>query len=98
MTDVSPNLAQGGQPEKEGRLHQCLECGRTFASAALLLHHSKEMHGRERIHVCPVCRKAFKRATHLKVRPRPPPASVTALRFRSEALHRPRTQWGQDSS
>lgn len=98
MTDVSPNLAQGGQPEKEGRLHQCLECGRTFASAALLLHHSKEMHGRERIHVCPVCRKAFKRATHLKVRPRPTPASVTALRFRSEALHRPRTQWGQDSS
>ncbi|XP_059751593.1 zinc finger protein 236 isoform X2 [Balaenoptera ricei] len=57
---------QGGQPEKEGRLHQCLECGRTFASAALLLHHSKELHGRERIHVCPVCRKAFKRATHLK--------------------------------
>ncbi|XP_066871362.1 zinc finger protein 236 isoform X1 [Kogia breviceps] len=66
VTDVSPNLAQGGQPEKEGRLHQCLECGRTFASAALLLHHSKEMHGRERIHVCHVCRKAFKRATHLK--------------------------------
>ncbi|XP_059751598.1 zinc finger protein 236 isoform X6 [Balaenoptera ricei] len=66
VTDVSPNLVQGGQPEKEGRLHQCLECGRTFASAALLLHHSKELHGRERIHVCPVCRKAFKRATHLK--------------------------------
>lgn len=67
MTDVSASLAQGGQPEKEGRLHQCLECGRTFASAALLLHHSKEVHGRERIHGCPVCRKAFKRATHLKV-------------------------------
>uniref|UniRef100_A0A8C0CWT5 C2H2-type domain-containing protein n=1 Tax=Balaenoptera musculus TaxID=9771 RepID=A0A8C0CWT5_BALMU len=66
VTGVSPNLAQGGQPEKEGRLHQCLECGRTFASAALLLHHSKELPGRERIHVCPVCRKAFKRATHLK--------------------------------
>ncbi|XP_023503770.1 zinc finger protein 236 isoform X3 [Equus przewalskii] len=66
VTDVSANLAQGGQPEKEGRLHQCLECGRTFASAAMLLHHSKEAHGRERIHVCPVCRKAFKRATHLK--------------------------------
>uniref|UniRef100_A0A8D1JYU7 Zinc finger protein 236 n=1 Tax=Sus scrofa TaxID=9823 RepID=A0A8D1JYU7_PIG len=67
VTDVSASLAQGGQPEKEGRLHQCLECGRTFASAALLLHHSKEVHGRERIHGCPVCRKAFKRATHLKV-------------------------------
>ncbi|CAK7306383.1 Zinc finger protein 236 [Vulpes lagopus] len=66
VTDVSASLAPGGPPEKEGRLHQCLECGRTFASAALLLHHSKEVHGRERIHVCPVCRKAFKRATHLK--------------------------------
>ncbi|XP_058413306.1 zinc finger protein 236 isoform X3 [Diceros bicornis minor] len=66
VTDVSANLAQGGQPAKEGRLHQCLECGRTCASAAMLLHHSKEVHGRERIHVCPVCRKAFKRATHLK--------------------------------
>lgn len=67
VTDVSASLAQGGPPEKEARLHQCVECGRSFASAAMLLQHSKEAHGRERIHVCPVCRKAFKRATHLKV-------------------------------
>lgn len=67
VADVSAGLAQGGQPEKEGRAHPCLECGRSFASAAALLHHSRETHGRERIHVCPVCRKAFKRATHLKV-------------------------------
>lgn len=67
VTDISASLAQG-QPEKEGRLQQCVECGRSFASSALLLQHSKEAHGRERIHVCPVCRKAFKRATHLKVR------------------------------
>ncbi|XP_047554226.1 zinc finger protein 236 isoform X5 [Lutra lutra] len=66
VADVSAGLAQGGQPEKEGRAHQCLECGRSFTSAAALLHHSRETHGRERIHVCPVCRKAFKRATHLK--------------------------------
>ncbi|XP_029778624.1 zinc finger protein 236 [Suricata suricatta] len=66
VTDVSTSLAQGGPPEKEARLHQCVECGRSFASAAMLLQHSKEVHGRERIHVCPVCRKAFKRATHLK--------------------------------
>ncbi|EFB29387.1 hypothetical protein PANDA_015380, partial [Ailuropoda melanoleuca] len=64
VADVS--VEQGGQPEKEGRAHQCLECGRTCASATMLLQHSKEVHGRERIHVCPVCRKAFKRATHLK--------------------------------
>ncbi|XP_045880876.1 zinc finger protein 236 isoform X5 [Meles meles] len=66
VADVSAGLVQDGQPEKEGRAHQCLECDRSFASAAALLHHSRETHGRERIHVCPVCRKAFKRATHLK--------------------------------
>ncbi|XP_076991314.1 zinc finger protein 236 isoform X3 [Tamandua tetradactyla] len=66
VTDVSPTLAKGGQPEKEGRVHQCLECSRTFSSATMLVHHSKEVHGQERIHVCHVCSKAFKRATHLK--------------------------------
>ncbi|XP_036891873.1 zinc finger protein 236 isoform X4 [Sturnira hondurensis] len=63
VTDVSAHLAL---PEKEGRLHPCTECGRSFASSALLLQHSKDAHGRERIHVCPACSKAFKRATHLK--------------------------------
>ncbi|XP_050623552.1 zinc finger protein 236 isoform X3 [Macaca thibetana thibetana] len=66
VAGVSGNLAPGSQPEKEGRAHQCLECDRAFSSAAVLMHHSKEVHGRERIHGCPVCRKAFKRATHLK--------------------------------
>ncbi|XP_012504334.1 PREDICTED: zinc finger protein 236 [Propithecus coquereli] len=66
VADISGNLAQGGQPEKEGRAHQCLECERAFSSAAVLMHHSKEVHGQERIHGCHVCRKAFKRATHLK--------------------------------
>ncbi|XP_053768453.1 zinc finger protein 236 isoform X3 [Desmodus rotundus] len=66
VTDVSAHLAPGGLPEKEGRLHPCTECGRSFASSALLLQHSKDVHGRERIHVCPACSKAFKRATHLK--------------------------------
>lgn len=85
VTDISASLAPGGQPEKEGRLQQCAECGRSFASAALLLQHSKEAHGRERIHVCAVCRKAFKRATHLKVRPRPrpPPGPRGAERARA---------------
>nr|KAF6331390.1 zinc finger protein 236 [Myotis myotis] len=66
VTDVSAHLVPGSQPEKESRQHPCVECGRSFASSALLLHHSKDAHGRERIHVCPVCSKAFKRATHLK--------------------------------
>uniref|UniRef100_H0XRU0 Zinc finger protein 236 n=1 Tax=Otolemur garnettii TaxID=30611 RepID=H0XRU0_OTOGA len=66
VTDISGNLAQGGQSEKEGRVHQCLECERAFSSAAVLMHHSKEVHGKERVHGCRVCGKAFKRATHLK--------------------------------
>ncbi|XP_048662625.1 zinc finger protein 236 isoform X2 [Marmota marmota marmota] len=65
VADVSA-LAPGSQPEKDSLAHQCLECTRTFSSAAVLAHHSKEAHGRERIHGCRICRKAFKRATHLK--------------------------------
>ena len=67
MTEVSPNVTKSNQAEKEGRVHQCFECSQTFSSATMLMHHSKEVHGKERIHVCHVCNKAFKRATHLKV-------------------------------
>uniref|UniRef100_A0A8C3PIT3 Zinc finger protein 236 n=1 Tax=Calidris pygmaea TaxID=425635 RepID=A0A8C3PIT3_9CHAR len=67
VTEVSPNVTKSSQAEKEGRVHQCFECSQTFSSATMLMHHSKEVHGKERIHVCHVCNKAFKRATHLKV-------------------------------
>ncbi|XP_068003649.1 zinc finger protein 236 isoform X3 [Melanerpes formicivorus] len=66
VTEVSPNVTKSSQAEKEGRMHQCFECSQTFSSATMLMHHSKEVHGKERIHVCHVCNKAFKRATHLK--------------------------------
>uniref|UniRef100_A0A8D0F3Z7 Zinc finger protein 236 n=1 Tax=Strix occidentalis caurina TaxID=311401 RepID=A0A8D0F3Z7_STROC len=66
VTEVSPNVTKSSQAEKEGRVHQCFECSQTFSSATMLMHHSKEVHGKERIHVCHVCNKAFKRATHLK--------------------------------
>uniref|UniRef100_A0A8C6QT85 Zinc finger protein 236 n=1 Tax=Nannospalax galili TaxID=1026970 RepID=A0A8C6QT85_NANGA len=66
VTDVSAQLAPSSQPEKDSPVHQCLDCERAFSSAAVLMHHSKEVHGKERIHGCRVCRKAFKRATHLK--------------------------------
>ncbi|XP_047382257.1 zinc finger protein 236 isoform X1 [Sciurus carolinensis] len=65
VADVSA-LAPGSQPEKDGPAHQCLECECSFPSAAVLMRHSKEAHGKARIHGCRVCRKAFKRATHLK--------------------------------
>ncbi|NWX99557.1 ZN236 protein, partial [Nothoprocta ornata] len=66
VTEVSPGVTKSGQADKEGRVHQCFECNQTFSSTAMLMHHSKEVHGKERIHVCHVCNKAFKRATHLK--------------------------------
>ncbi|XP_035174021.1 zinc finger protein 236 isoform X5 [Oxyura jamaicensis] len=66
VTAVSPNVTKSSQAEKESRVHQCFECSQTFSSATMLMHHSKEVHGKERIHVCHVCNKAFKRATHLK--------------------------------
>ncbi|XP_015268323.1 PREDICTED: zinc finger protein 236 [Gekko japonicus] len=66
VSEVSPSLHKGVQAEKEPRVHQCFECSQTFSSAAMLMQHSKEVHGKERIHVCHICNKAFKRATHLK--------------------------------
>ncbi|XP_060100071.1 zinc finger protein 236 isoform X2 [Heteronotia binoei] len=66
VSEVSPSLHKGIQAEKEPRVHQCFECTQTFSSAAMLMQHSKEVHGKERIHVCHICNKAFKRATHLK--------------------------------
>ncbi|XP_061450206.1 zinc finger protein 236 isoform X3 [Rhineura floridana] len=66
VSEISPSLPKGIQAEKESRVHQCFECSQTFSSAAMLMQHSKEVHGKERIHVCHICNKAFKRATHLK--------------------------------
>ncbi|KAF4792331.1 hypothetical protein TURU_122448 [Turdus rufiventris] len=67
VTEVSPNVAKSSQAEKETRGHQCFECSQTFYSVTMLTHHCKEVHGKERIHVCQICNKAFKRATHLKI-------------------------------
>ncbi|XP_053103138.1 zinc finger protein 236 isoform X2 [Hemicordylus capensis] len=66
VSEVSPSLSKSIQAEKEPRVHQCFECSQTFSSTAMLMQHSKEVHGKERIHVCHICNKAFKRATHLK--------------------------------
>ncbi|CAL1610638.1 unnamed protein product [Knipowitschia caucasica] len=46
--------------------NQCFFCNQIFTNSNLLRRHCKQAHGKDRCHVCPVCNKAFKRATHLK--------------------------------
>ncbi|XP_031432812.2 LOW QUALITY PROTEIN: zinc finger protein 236 [Clupea harengus] len=53
------------QAEKRG-LNQCYFCDQEFLTANMLRRHCRQSHGKERCHVCLICNKAFKRATHLK--------------------------------
>uniref|UniRef100_A0A3B3H3J5 C2H2-type domain-containing protein n=1 Tax=Oryzias latipes TaxID=8090 RepID=A0A3B3H3J5_ORYLA len=46
--------------------NQCYYCDQMFQNANALRRHCRQAHGKDRCHVCSVCRKAFKRATHLK--------------------------------
>lgn len=48
------------------RKHQCYYCGELMLTANSLRRHCRQTHGKDRCHVCHVCNKAFKRATHLK--------------------------------
>lgn len=47
--------------------NQCYYCNQVFQNANSLRRHCRQAHGKDRCHVCGVCNKAFKRATHLKV-------------------------------
>lgn len=46
--------------------NQCFYCTQLFPNANSLRRHCKQAHGKDRCHVCTICNKAFKRATHLK--------------------------------
>uniref|UniRef100_A0AAY4EIS5 C2H2-type domain-containing protein n=1 Tax=Denticeps clupeoides TaxID=299321 RepID=A0AAY4EIS5_9TELE len=57
----------GKEEQSESQpLNQCFYCDQEFLTANMLRRHCKQTHGKERCHVCRVCNKAFKRATHLK--------------------------------
>uniref|UniRef100_A0A3B5MFU7 Zinc finger protein 236 n=1 Tax=Xiphophorus couchianus TaxID=32473 RepID=A0A3B5MFU7_9TELE len=53
------------QLDMESR-NQCYYCDQLCENANTLRRHCKQAHGKDRCHVCGVCKKAFKRATHLK--------------------------------
>lgn len=70
---VCEQIACGGpKGGKAGQLgaasrYQCYDCNHVCQNANALRRHCRQAHGRDRCHICPVCDKAFKRATHLKV-------------------------------
>ncbi|XP_076136440.1 zinc finger protein 236 [Alosa pseudoharengus] len=69
VATLEDNLRPAGKEEELGEkrvLNQCYFCDQVFHTANLLRRHCRQNHGKERCHVCRVCNKAFKRATHLK--------------------------------
>ncbi|XP_039592540.1 zinc finger protein 236-like isoform X1 [Polypterus senegalus] len=63
VTEVS---RKDGQTDQSRLLNQCFYCNQVFLTPIMLRRHYRHAHGKERCHVCRICNKAFKRATHLK--------------------------------
>ncbi|KAJ8411571.1 hypothetical protein AAFF_G00163790 [Aldrovandia affinis] len=66
IPEVSRSLVKEGPTDSQQGLNQCFYCNQVFLTAVMLRRHCRQTHGKERCHVCRVCNKAFKRATHLK--------------------------------
>ncbi|RXN06522.1 zinc finger protein 236 [Labeo rohita] len=64
-TQIIDNQVEEKEAETQQK-HQCYYCSQVLLTANALRRHCRQAHGKDRCHVCRVCNKAFKRATHLK--------------------------------
>lgn len=88
ITEDGPKGGKEGQ--LAGSRSQCYECNQVCQNANALRRHYRQAHGKDRCHICPVCDKAFKRATHLKVGTRWGrwEGNVRLLHFREETMRK----------
>ncbi|XP_061116663.1 zinc finger protein 236-like isoform X1 [Conger conger] len=66
IPEVNRPLVKETAVDTQQGLNQCFYCNQVFLTPVMLRRHCRQLHGKERCHVCRVCNKAFKRATHLK--------------------------------
>uniref|UniRef100_A0A8C1E1C7 Zinc finger protein 236 n=1 Tax=Cyprinus carpio carpio TaxID=630221 RepID=A0A8C1E1C7_CYPCA len=66
VSDGNLSLVTEHMPSETQQKHQCYYCSQVLLTANALRRHCRQAHGKDRCHVCRVCNKAFKRATHLK--------------------------------
>uniref|UniRef100_A0A4W3I884 Zinc finger protein 236 n=2 Tax=Callorhinchus milii TaxID=7868 RepID=A0A4W3I884_CALMI len=93
MTETTISLTEDSQTDDESQMNHCPNCSQSFSSGSMLRRHCREAHGEERVHICNICSKAFKRAAHLKDhlqthQPGPSPSSQKPKLYKCESCEK----------